>query len=150
MEIQLLEVRLTAASNHQSALLQWLTGLGKSSELQAAGRRFTLSRHSVNAPPQAVTTGKLASLSLHPLPPCHQSLTPLSIFIVFFTNHTSPWDTRPEILPCMKKKQQQGRRGQVSWKLLRERMQGQGETEVRRWMLTLSARSKTNVVHHFL
>lgn len=29
-----------------------------------------------------------------------------SIFIVFFTNHTSPWEARPEFLPGKKKKKQ--------------------------------------------
>lgn len=39
-----------------------------------------------------------------PSNPSHRSLGRLSIFIVFFTNHTSPWEVRPEFLPSMTKK----------------------------------------------
>ena len=53
--------------------LQWLTGGGY---IHPAG-------HPVNAPPQAVPPGELASLSSHPLPPRHQSLTVFPFLLCF-------------------------------------------------------------------
>lgn len=146
MEIQLLEVRPTAASNHQSVLLQWLTGLGKSSELQAAGRRFTLSGHPVNAPPQAATTGELASLSPQPLPPCSRSLTPLSMLMCFSQIILLHGKPGLKFSPAWKKAIGGGR--------LVESYLGKGckEKVRQKWGdgCTHSVRSKRNMVHRFL